>query len=107
MQRKYVASLIDEIYPNLETSDHPTECFAEHTILSSLNADVDSLNKKALERFPGQSHIFYSIDSIPTSKQSGGVMPRNCSRRIHFFLSPLSSYLYCAFYFTPLVSIYF
>ena len=67
-----VASLIDEIYPNLETSDHPAEYFAEHTILSSLNADVDSLNKKVLERSPGQSHIFYGADSIPTSEQSGG-----------------------------------
>jgi hypothetical protein len=35
------------------------------------------------------------------------VTPRDCSRMIHFFLSPLSSNLYCIFYLVPLVSIYF
>ena len=35
------------------------------------------------------------------------VTPRDCSRMIHFFLSPLSSYLYYTFYLAPLVSIYF
>jgi hypothetical protein len=70
-----VASLIDEIYPNLETSNHPAEYFAERTILSSLNADVDSINKQVLLRFPGESHIFHSADSIPTSEQSGGDDP--------------------------------
>jgi ATP-dependent DNA helicase PIF1 len=33
---------------------------------------VDSLNKKALEKFPGRVQVFHSADSIPTSEQSGG-----------------------------------
>jgi ATP-dependent exoDNAse (exonuclease V) alpha subunit len=36
---------------------------------------VDSINKQVLLKFPGESHIFYSADSIPTSEQSGGDDP--------------------------------
>ena len=70
-----VASLIDEIYNNLESPNHSAEYFVERTILSSLNADVNSMNKQVLQRFPGESHTFYSADSIPTSEQSGGDNP--------------------------------
>ena len=67
-----MASLIDSIYPGINTPNHPSQYFAERTILSSLNSDVDSLNGKALEEFPGQAQVFHSADSIPTSEQSGG-----------------------------------
>jgi hypothetical protein len=70
-----VDSLIDEIYENLETLNHPPQYFADRIILSCLNADVDSINKRVLQRFPGESHILYSADSIPTSEQSGGDDP--------------------------------
>jgi hypothetical protein len=50
---------------------HPPAWFAECTILSSLNADVDSINKRVLEKFPGQSYTFHSADYIPSSEQSG------------------------------------
>jgi len=69
-----VDSLIDSIYPGISTP-HPPQYFADCTILSSLNSDVDSLNKKALERFPGPVQVFYGADSIPTSEQSGGKDP--------------------------------
>jgi hypothetical protein len=32
---------------------------------------VDSLNSSVLAKFPGDSHIFHSIDFIPTSEQTG------------------------------------
>jgi hypothetical protein len=67
-----VASLIDSIYPGINTPNHPSQYFAERTILSSLNSDVDSLNSKALEDFPGPVAVFQSADSIPTSEQNGG-----------------------------------
>jgi len=67
-----IVSLIDEIYDDIEEPNHPASYFGKRTILSSLNADVDSINKQVLQRFPGESHIFYSADSIPTIEQSGG-----------------------------------
>jgi hypothetical protein len=69
-----VSSLIDCIYENIEMP-HSAKYFAERTILSSLNADVDSINQEVLQRFPGESHVFYSADCIPTSEQSGGDDP--------------------------------
>ena len=69
-----VDSLIDSIYPGI-TTPHPPQYFADRTILSSLNSDVDSLNKKALENFPGPVQVFHGADSIPTSEQSGGEDP--------------------------------
>src|SRR6202012_382079 len=47
------------------------EYFSERTVLSTLNADVDSLNKYVLEKFPGDKKTFQSADFIPTSEQSG------------------------------------
>ncbi len=66
-----VRSLIDTIYPGLNTPNHPFQYFAERSILSSLNSDVDSLNRMALEDFPGPVQLFHSADSIPPSEQSG------------------------------------
>ena len=66
-----VDSLIQSIYPGISTPGHSDSYYSERTILSSLNADVDSLNKTVLERFPGASHTFHSIDFIPTSDQNG------------------------------------
>ena len=40
-------------------------------MLSSLNVDVDALNKLALEKFPGPVKEFHSADFIPSSEQSG------------------------------------
>jgi ATP-dependent exoDNAse (exonuclease V) alpha subunit len=45
--------------------------FSDCTILSSLNVDVDALNKLVLERFPGPVKVFQSADFIPSSEQSG------------------------------------
>ena len=44
-------------------------------MLSSLNVDVDALNKLALEKFPGPVQEFLSADFIPSSEQSGGDDP--------------------------------
>ena len=44
-------------------------------MLSTLNVDVESLNKSVLCQFPGQVKVFYSAIFIPTSEQSGGVDP--------------------------------
>jgi hypothetical protein len=44
-------------------------------LLSSLNVDVDSLNKSVLSKFPGELMEFPSADFIPSSEQSGGEDP--------------------------------
>ena len=64
-------SLIHSIYPAISTVNHPSQYFADRTILSSLNSDVDSLNNNALDAFPGELHVFHSADSIPASEQNG------------------------------------
>jgi hypothetical protein len=66
-----VDSLIQTIYPGISAPHHSDSYYSERTILSSLNADVDSLNRTVLERFPGASHTFHSIDFIPNSDQIG------------------------------------
>jgi ATP-dependent DNA helicase PIF1 len=66
-----VASLIDTIYPGISTLNLPNEYFSERTVLLTLNADVDSLNKYVLGKFPGQARVFHSADFIPSSEQSG------------------------------------
>jgi hypothetical protein len=66
-----VDSLIQTIYPGIDTPNHPDSYYSERTILSSLNSAVDSLNSSVLAKFPGDSHIFHSIDFIPTSEQTG------------------------------------
>jgi hypothetical protein len=67
-----VDCLIETIYPGIGGGNLGAEYFSERTILSSLNVDVDSLNKSVLEKFPGDSKEFQSADFIPTSEQSGG-----------------------------------
>jgi len=52
-----VAALLDSIYPEIQTVNHPNQYFSERTILSSKNADVDSLNKQVLQKFPGHCQV--------------------------------------------------
>ena len=70
-----VDSLIDGIYPGINTPNHPPQYFSECTILSCLNKEVDYLNSIILDKFPGDEKMFPSADSIPTSEQSGGEDP--------------------------------
>jgi hypothetical protein len=66
-----VASLVETIYPEVETGNCSPQYFSERTILSCKNADVDELNKYVLEIFPGRSQLFHSADYIPASEQGG------------------------------------
>ena len=66
-----VGSLIESIYPGIGSGHHSSDYFAERTILSGLNSEVDSINQELLRKFPGQAHIFYSADCIPSTEQTG------------------------------------
>ena len=66
------SSLIDAIYPNIDTPHHHSDkYFSERIILSSMNKDVKVLNSTVLDRFPGPSRVFHSADFIPLSEQIG------------------------------------
>jgi hypothetical protein len=45
-----VDCLIDTIYPGISTPNLPASYFSQHTVLSSLNVDVDALNKLVLAK---------------------------------------------------------
>jgi hypothetical protein len=66
-----VPSLIEAIYPGIGTRNQTPEYFAERTILSSLNSEVDSMNKELLSQFSGQIQMFHSADCIPSTEQTG------------------------------------
>ena len=66
-----VASLIESIYPGIQRANLPEGYFSERTILCGVNNDVDTLNHKVLDRFPGILKELHSADYIPTTEQSG------------------------------------
>jgi hypothetical protein len=66
-----VPSLIEAIYPRIRTGNQTPEYFAERTILSSLNSEVDSMNKELLRQFSRQVQMFHSTDCIPSTEQTG------------------------------------
>jgi hypothetical protein len=60
-----VESLIDSVYPGISHLPHPpNHYFTEHCILSVYNDDVDHLNEKILNDFPGEERVYLSADSI-------------------------------------------
>jgi ATP-dependent exoDNAse (exonuclease V) alpha subunit len=68
-----VTSLTDTIYPGIHDPQlHSDQFFAERTILSSRNDDVDDLNAYILAKFPGQQRVFNSADSIPNTHHDEG-----------------------------------
>ena len=68
-----VTSLVDAIYPGIHDPGlHSDQYFAECTILSSHNDDVDDLNAYILAKFPGQQRVYNSADSIPNTHPDQG-----------------------------------
>ena len=60
-----IASLIETIYPGINQLPlPPDQYFAEHTILTSRNDDVDDINSEILKQFPGEEREFLSADSV-------------------------------------------
>jgi ATP-dependent DNA helicase PIF1 len=60
-----VESLIDSVYPGISHLPHPPDhYFTERCILSARNDDVDHLNEKILNDFPGEERVYLSADSI-------------------------------------------
>lgn len=73
MQLFGLDNLISSIYHDIGTSDHvppPPEYFMHRAILSARNTEVDLINSKVLEAFPGDNHMFVSADSAEVADGS-------------------------------------
>jgi ATP-dependent exoDNAse (exonuclease V) alpha subunit len=70
-----VESLIEMIYPGIAGPAHPNdEYFAECLILSAHNDNVDELNKRILDAFPGRERVYHSADSIRENREDAELM---------------------------------
>ena len=64
-----IQSLIATIYPGINQLPlPPDEYFAERTILTSRNDDVDDINEEILRQFPGEEREFMSADTIKNNR---------------------------------------
>ena len=60
-----VESLMNFIYPNLDTpSPPPPEYFLHRMILAPRNSDVNNLNETLLDKMNGNVKTYYSADQI-------------------------------------------
>ena len=59
-----IESLIQSIYPGINQLPLPDQYFAERTILTSRNDDVDDINDELLKQFPGEEREYMSADSL-------------------------------------------
>ena len=67
-----VDSLISTIYSGVNDLPHPPDhYFAQRTILTSRNDDVDDINEKMLREFPGEEKSFLSADSVKETNENG------------------------------------
>jgi hypothetical protein len=72
MQAKDLDTLIDAVYSGLcpASSIPPPDYFLNRSILSAQNDDVDGINHRIMDRFPGHEEILLSADSIECSVDS-------------------------------------
>jgi PIF1-like helicase len=64
---KVIGGIIDLIkisYPNLERIRQPPDWFAKRSILSTRNHDVDDINLRVLNMFPGLERVMLSADKV-------------------------------------------
>ena len=67
-----IESLIQTIYPGINHLLLPPDAyFAERTILTSRNDDVDDINEEMLRQFPGEEREFLSADSVKGNENNG------------------------------------
>ena len=67
-----IESLIQTIFPGINQLPlPPDQYFAERTIFTSRNDDVDDINEEMLRHFPGEEREFMSADSIKNNGNDG------------------------------------
>jgi len=55
--------LIDIVFPMLEDNMTNSNYITSRAILSTRNENVDGINMKLIERFPGEQMVYHSFDS--------------------------------------------
>ena len=64
--------MIQTIYPGInQLLLPPDQYFAEHTILTSRNDDVDDIDETMLNQFPGEEREYMSADSVKNNGNDG------------------------------------
>ncbi|WOH11485.1 hypothetical protein DCAR_0830972 [Daucus carota subsp. sativus] len=59
-----IQDLIDVVYPDFDKNIGSPKYFSSRAILTPTNAVVDDINYAILDKLPGQTHTFYSQDSL-------------------------------------------
>ncbi|KAK4391408.1 60S ribosomal protein L39-1 [Sesamum angolense] len=60
-----IDELINAIFPDLSSHMYDTDYMENRAIITPLNDDVNKLNEKAINAFPGEEVTYYSFDSVP------------------------------------------
>ncbi|KAK4385903.1 hypothetical protein Sango_2714300 [Sesamum angolense] len=58
-----IDELINAIFPDLSSHMYDTDYMENRAIITHLNDDVNKLNEKAINAFPGEEVTYYSFDS--------------------------------------------
>ena len=65
-----VSDLIKEIYPNIATAGTlPDQYFLQRAILCPRNLEVDAINSLVFKEFPGNGHVYRSVDTVTAKEQ--------------------------------------
>ena len=56
--------MVDWVFHNLADNINDHQWLYERAILCPTNAEVDTVNQYIAHKFPGQEHIFHSVDSV-------------------------------------------
>ncbi|KAL6225029.1 hypothetical protein ACLB2K_003881 [Fragaria x ananassa] len=59
-----INQLIIQVFPNLDCHVNNSQYMVERAIITPKNDDVDTLNERIIQQFPGPERILYSFDSV-------------------------------------------
>ncbi|CAL5396268.1 unnamed protein product [Camellia sinensis] len=65
-----IVQLLEEIYPDIINHSFDAEYMVSRGIITPRNEDVDKLNEKIIQRFPGESRVYHSFDKVENDTQN-------------------------------------
>jgi ATP-dependent DNA helicase PIF1 len=74
-QNQELKEFIKEIYPDLETHSEDSIYKQQRVILTTKNSTVDRINEYVIDKFPGESHTFFSADSLEDDDNKNAYTP--------------------------------
>ena len=63
--------LVESVFTSLQLYSEAPEYMVNRCILSAKNASVDDINAMLINQFPGQMHLYFSIDKVLHGKYHG------------------------------------